>query len=51
MGDLSVVEDTLKRISSHKGILGSVIINGDGIPIRHAACLCLCVSNCSHAIA
>ncbi|KAK9821304.1 hypothetical protein WJX81_005661 [Elliptochloris bilobata] len=34
MGDLSVVEDTLKRISSHKGILGSVIINGDGIPIR-----------------
>ena len=37
MGDLSVVEDTLKRISSHKGILGSVIINGDGIPIRQAA--------------
>ena len=39
MGDLSVAEDTLKRISSHKGILGSVIINGDGIPIRCAACL------------
>ena len=39
MSDLSVVEDTLKRISSHKGIVGSVIINGDGIPIRCAACL------------
>lgn len=36
MGDLSMVEETLKRISSHKGILGSVIINGEGIPIRCA---------------
>ena len=35
MGDLSLVEETLKRISSYKGILGSVIINGDGIPVRH----------------
>lgn len=34
MGDITVVEETLKRISSHKGVLGVIIISGDGIPIR-----------------
>jgi Roadblock/LC7 domain len=28
------VEEALKRINSHKGILGIIIINGDGVPIR-----------------
>lgn len=34
MGDITMVEETLKRISSHKGIIGVVIVNADGIPIR-----------------
>ena len=34
MGDITMVEETLKRISSHKGILGVIIVNADGIPIR-----------------
>ena len=29
-----MVEETLKRISSHKGILGVIVVNADGIPIR-----------------
>ncbi|CAF1395026.1 unnamed protein product, partial [Didymodactylos carnosus] len=28
------VEDTLKRLQEHKGVLGVLIINCDGIPIR-----------------
>ncbi|KAJ1640038.1 dynein light chain roadblock-type 2 [Pavlovales sp. CCMP2436] len=28
------VEETLKRISSHKGVLGALIVNAQGIPIR-----------------
>jgi len=31
---MSEIEDTLKRIQSHKGVLGVVILNCDGIPIR-----------------
>eukprot|EP00793_Prasinoderma_coloniale_P006328 PRCOL_00001158-RA len=31
---MSAVEETLKRISSHKGVIGTMIINSDGIPIR-----------------
>lgn len=31
---MSEVEETLKRINSHKGVLGVVIVNNDGIPIR-----------------
>ena len=34
MADVSIVEETIKRISSHKGIVGVLIVNGDGIPIR-----------------
>lgn len=30
----SEVEETLKRISSHKGVQGIVIVNSEGIPIR-----------------
>merc|ERR1712167_468634 len=28
------IEGTLKRISGHKGVLGYIIINQDGIPIK-----------------
>lgn len=31
---MSEVEETLKRINSHKGVQGIVIINADGVPIR-----------------
>uniref|UniRef100_A0A061QR32 Dynein light chain roadblock n=1 Tax=Tetraselmis sp. GSL018 TaxID=582737 RepID=A0A061QR32_9CHLO len=34
MSDIAQVEETIKRISSHKGVKGSMIINGDGIAIR-----------------
>ncbi len=30
----SDVEETLKRIQSHRGVLGVIIINSDGIPIK-----------------
>mmetsp|Transcript_3032 Transcript_3032/g.2688 ORF Transcript_3032/g.2688 Transcript_3032/m.2688 type:complete len:99 (+) Transcript_3032:142-438(+) len=30
----SEVEETLKRIQSHKGVKGVLIINNDGLPIR-----------------
>ncbi|KAL8596827.1 Dynein light chain roadblock-type 2 [Nucella lapillus] len=28
------VEETLKRIQSHKGVIGTIVINSEGIPIR-----------------
>mmetsp|Transcript_27957 Transcript_27957/g.71127 ORF Transcript_27957/g.71127 Transcript_27957/m.71127 type:complete len:100 (+) Transcript_27957:213-512(+) len=31
---MSEVEETLKRISSHKGVVGTIIVNSEGIPIR-----------------
>ncbi|RDD43084.1 Dynein light chain roadblock-type 2 [Trichoplax sp. H2] len=31
---MSEIEETIKRIQSHKGVVGIVIINHDGIPIR-----------------
>ena len=31
---MSEVEETLKRINSHKGVVGIVIMNNEGIPIR-----------------
>ena len=34
MADLAVVEETVKRLFSHKGVQGVVIINADGVPIR-----------------
>jgi dynein light chain roadblock-type len=30
----SEVEETLKRVQSHKGVKGVLIMNSDGIPIR-----------------
>ncbi|KAG4084582.1 roadblock-type dynein light chain [Neocallimastix lanati (nom. inval.)] len=31
---MSEVEETIKRLQSHKGVEGIVIVNNDGIPIR-----------------
>uniref|UniRef100_A0A8C8YUC5 Dynein light chain roadblock-type 2 n=1 Tax=Prolemur simus TaxID=1328070 RepID=A0A8C8YUC5_PROSS len=28
------VEETLKRIQSHKGVIGNMVVNAEGIPIR-----------------
>ncbi|XP_042267856.1 dynein light chain roadblock-type 2 isoform X2 [Thunnus thynnus] len=28
------VEETLKRIEAHKGVIGTIIVNAEGIPIR-----------------
>ncbi|MBN3278411.1 DLRB2 protein, partial [Polyodon spathula] len=30
----SEVEETLKRIQSHKGVIGTIVVNAEGIPIR-----------------
>ena len=30
----SKIEATLRRIQTHKGVLGIIVVNGDGIPIR-----------------
>ena len=39
---MSEVEETLKRISSHKGVQGILIVNSEGIPVRttmdHSVC-------------
>jgi dynein light chain roadblock-type len=34
MAELAAVEETFKRLQSHKGVLGVIIINSDGIAIR-----------------
>lgn len=34
MADISAVEETVKRLASHKGVVGIAIVNGDGVPIR-----------------
>ncbi|XP_076469802.1 dynein light chain roadblock-type 2-like [Babylonia areolata] len=31
---MSEVDEILKRIQSHKGVIGTIVINTDGIPIR-----------------
>ncbi len=33
-GSTSEVEETLKRLKEHKGVIGVVIVNQDGVPIR-----------------
>ncbi|KAI5938965.1 Dynein light chain roadblock-type 2 [Manis javanica] len=33
-GGKAEVEETLKRIQSHKGVLGTMVVNAEGIPIR-----------------
>ncbi|XP_069676571.1 dynein light chain roadblock-type 2 [Periplaneta americana] len=30
----SEVEETMKRIQSHKGVVGTIVVNSDGIPIK-----------------
>jgi dynein light chain roadblock-type len=34
MGDTALVEETEKRLRSHKGVQGFLVMNGDGIAIR-----------------
>lgn len=34
MADVAAVEETVKRLASHKGVVGIAIVNGDGVPIR-----------------
>ncbi|XP_028304996.1 dynein light chain roadblock-type 2-like isoform X2 [Gouania willdenowi] len=34
MAQLADVEETLKRIEAHKGVIGTVVVNAEGIPIR-----------------
>ncbi|CAI5784433.1 Dynein light chain roadblock [Podarcis lilfordi] len=33
-GAMAEVEETLKRIQSHKGVIGTIVVNAEGIPIR-----------------
>ena len=30
----SEVEETLKRLVTHKGVIGTIVVNSDGIPIK-----------------
>nr|XP_028577460.1 dynein light chain roadblock-type 2-like [Podarcis muralis] len=34
VGDVAEVEETLKRIQSHKGVIGAIVVNAEGIPVR-----------------
>lgn len=34
MADVAQVDETFKRLQSHKGFVGALIVNGDGIAIR-----------------
>ena len=34
MEDISFVQEALKRIHSHKGVRGTIIVSADGIPLR-----------------
>uniref|UniRef100_A0A8C7J9N4 Dynein light chain roadblock-type 2 n=1 Tax=Oncorhynchus kisutch TaxID=8019 RepID=A0A8C7J9N4_ONCKI len=31
---MAEVEETLKRIQTHKGVIGTIVVNAEGIPIR-----------------
>ncbi|XP_044049639.1 dynein light chain roadblock-type 2 isoform X2 [Siniperca chuatsi] len=31
---MAEVEETLKRIEAHKGVIGTIVVNAEGIPIR-----------------
>ncbi|XP_034540846.1 dynein light chain roadblock-type 2-like [Notolabrus celidotus] len=31
---MAEVEETLKRIENHKGVIGTIVVNAEGIPIR-----------------
>lgn len=30
----SEVEETLKKLIAHKGVIGTIVVNNDGIPIK-----------------
>jgi dynein light chain roadblock-type len=34
MGDIAAVDETFKRLQSHKGVQGLIVLNADGIAIR-----------------
>ncbi|XP_073797721.1 dynein light chain roadblock-type 2 isoform X3 [Danio rerio] len=34
LSDMAEVEDTLKRIQAQHGVIGTIVVNGEGIPIR-----------------
>ncbi|GBF97800.1 dynein light chain roadblock-type 2 [Raphidocelis subcapitata] len=34
MAEIAAVEETFKRLQSHRGVLGVLVVNGDGIAIR-----------------
>jgi dynein light chain roadblock-type len=34
MADIAAVEETFKRLQSHKGVRGVIVINADGIAVR-----------------
>lgn len=34
MADIAAVDETFKRLQSHKGVLGVIVVNSDGIAIR-----------------
>ncbi|KAG7281887.1 hypothetical protein CRUP_031136 [Coryphaenoides rupestris] len=33
-GTTAEVEETLKRIDAHEGVIGTIVVNAEGIPIR-----------------
>jgi dynein light chain roadblock-type len=37
----SEVEETLKRIQSHKGVVGTIVVNAEGRPTNHSDILTL----------
>ena len=34
MEDITFVQEAIKRIHSHKGVRGSIIVSSEGIPLR-----------------
>lgn len=38
MEDITFVQEALKRIHSHKGVKGSIIVSSEGIPLRSSTC-------------
>ena len=34
MEDITFVQEAIKRIQSHKGVRGSIIVSSEGIPLR-----------------
>jgi dynein light chain roadblock-type len=34
MADVAAVDEAFKRLQSHKGVLGAIVVNADGIAIR-----------------